>query len=417
MAQSGPNGVVRRRPRRTKPGPIEDRPLANQPIDAARARAGAGVLPAPPAVARVPGPAPGAIRARLAGLLAGRPGDMIRAGIGACIGIFLTGLLSEIVVSQSPAMMRLLLIAPMGAAAVLLFAVPTSPLAQPWSVIGGNTISALVGVICLKVIGFSLLGAGVAVGAAIALMIALRCLHPPGGAAALSAVLGGPMLGDHAFSFVGEVLLNAALLLAAAAVFNNLTGRPYPHRPQAAPTPALPFRPADVRPSDVAAALRDLESESLTIDLTQLDRLAAQYATRRALGTETCGSLALSCSEAIRLGTTLDQARRLMARGGHDRLAVIDAQDRYHGILTRGAIETGLRGGNALVPAFVSRALNGSMPAGPIETVTIARPKTRLSALGPDLLEGRVPAVPLIDERGAFRGFITRADLERRLKG
>ena len=67
--------------------------------------------------------------------------------------------------------------------AVLLFAAPASPLAQPWSVVGGNTLSTLVGVACVLLIPDPVAAAAVAVALAIAVMFALRCLHPPGGAA------------------------------------------------------------------------------------------------------------------------------------------------------------------------------------------------------------------------------------------
>ncbi|MCK4587067.1 MAG: HPP family protein, partial [Gammaproteobacteria bacterium] len=40
--------------------------------------------------------------------------------------------------------------ASMGASAVLLFVVPTSPLAQPWPFVGGHLVSALLGVCCAK---------------------------------------------------------------------------------------------------------------------------------------------------------------------------------------------------------------------------------------------------------------------------
>jgi CBS domain-containing membrane protein len=52
-----------------------------------------------------------------------------------------------------------------GASAVLVFAVPNSPLAQPWAVVGGNTVSALVGVLAVRWLGHSDLAAGLAVGA------------------------------------------------------------------------------------------------------------------------------------------------------------------------------------------------------------------------------------------------------------
>lgn len=67
-----------------------------------------------------------------------------------------------------------LLVAPMGASAVLLFAVPASPLAQPWSIIGGNLVSATIGVTCANVIGDPTLAAALAVALAICGMFALR---------------------------------------------------------------------------------------------------------------------------------------------------------------------------------------------------------------------------------------------------
>ncbi len=83
-----------------------------------------------------------------------------------------------------------LIVAPIGASAVLLFAVPTSPLAQPWSIIGGNTISAFVGLAVTQFVDDPALAIGLGVALAIAAMSVTRSLHPPGGAAALTAVLG-----------------------------------------------------------------------------------------------------------------------------------------------------------------------------------------------------------------------------------
>jgi CBS domain-containing membrane protein len=83
----------------------------------------------------------------------------------------------------------LLLVAPMGASAVLLFAVPASPLAQPWSIVGGNLVSATVGVACATWISDLVDAAALAIALAICAMFALRCVHPPSGAVALTAVL------------------------------------------------------------------------------------------------------------------------------------------------------------------------------------------------------------------------------------
>jgi CBS-domain-containing membrane protein len=130
----------------------------------------------------------------------------------------------------------------MGASAVLLFAVPEGPLSQPWAVVGGHLFSAVVGVLCAHLVVDPLLASAIAVGAAIGAMQVLRCVHPPGGATALSAVVGGPAVHALGMQYVlTPVLLNAAVIVAVAVAFNGLLGkRRYPaylaqRRPERSP--------------------------------------------------------------------------------------------------------------------------------------------------------------------------------------
>lgn len=115
-----------------------------------------------------------------------------------------------------------LAIASMGASAVLLFAAPHGALSQPWPVLGGHLASALVGVTCARWLGGEpMLAASLAVALAIAAMYSLRCLHPPGGATALYAVLGGDAVHALGYGYVfSPVLLNVVVLLAVAVAFN-----------------------------------------------------------------------------------------------------------------------------------------------------------------------------------------------------
>ncbi len=161
--------------------------------------------------------------------------ERMRAAVGALIGILLTGMLGYLSVGTTPALPAL--IAPMGASAVLLFAVPSSPLAQPWSILGGNIVSALIGVTIAALVPHVFIAAALAISIAIAAMISLRCLHPPSGAVALTAVLGGSAIHDLGYGFaLWPVAGNSIILLTIAVLFNNFTGRPYPHsiRPQPA---------------------------------------------------------------------------------------------------------------------------------------------------------------------------------------
>jgi CBS domain-containing membrane protein len=156
-------------------------------------------------------------------------GTYLRASIGALFGILITGYVTELALGMSMGLP--LLIAPMGASAVLLFAASNSPLAQPWSIIGGNLVSALVGVFTWMWLKDPIAASGVAVAGSIGIMSLLGCLHPPSGAVALTAVLGGSAVHEMGYTFVlWPVGVNSVLLLGVALLFNNLTGLRYPPR-------------------------------------------------------------------------------------------------------------------------------------------------------------------------------------------
>ena len=157
------------------------------------------------------------------------PPDYWLSPLGAVLGLIGTAYLSHFFLSD----FNPWFIAPMGASAVLLFGVPASTLAQPWSVIGGNLIAAVVGITCAKLIAPPILAVALAVSLAIALMMRLRCLHPPSGAVALTAILGGPQVSELGYQFVwSPVLINSLLFVMLAIIFNLVAKRDYPHHPK-----------------------------------------------------------------------------------------------------------------------------------------------------------------------------------------
>jgi CBS-domain-containing membrane protein len=94
--------------------------------------------------------------------------------------------------------------------------VPHGQLAQPWAVLGGHVISAIIGVTCAQVIANEILAASAAVGLAVGAMYYLGCIHPPGGATALSAVVGGESVHALGYHFViTPVLMNVVVILVA----------------------------------------------------------------------------------------------------------------------------------------------------------------------------------------------------------
>lgn len=141
------------------------------------------------------------------------------SALGALLGILAVMWVGEIWLGKNGG---LLAVASMGSAAVLLFAAPHGALSQPWPVFGGNIVSAVIGVTCARWLGTDpMLAASLAVALSIAAMYSLRCLHPPGGATALYAVLGGDAV--HALGYgyaLNPVLIDVVILLTVAVTFN-----------------------------------------------------------------------------------------------------------------------------------------------------------------------------------------------------
>jgi len=202
--------------------------------------------------------------------------DRLAACAGALVGIALTGVVTALLLHPQGAL--LMIVAPMGASAVLVFAVPASPLAQPWPVVGGNVISALVGIAAAHLVPVPALAAAVAVGGAILLMSLTRSLHPPGGAAALTAVIGGPAVAAAGWSFaLVPVGLNALILAACGLAFHRWSGHSYPHRPVPVAGHAPAAFPGEPHPEDVDRALEDL-GETFDVSREDLDLLFRRVA-------------------------------------------------------------------------------------------------------------------------------------------
>ena len=148
--------------------------------------------------------------------------------IGAFLGISVIAYINYNFVEEKDVIM---LIGSFEASAVLVYGAIKSPLAQPRNLIGGHVLSALIGVASYQLLQHHMwLASSVAVATAIAVMHATKTLHPPGGATALIAVIGGQKI--HALGFFYVILptaLGVAIMLMVALVVNNIPqNRRYP---------------------------------------------------------------------------------------------------------------------------------------------------------------------------------------------
>ena len=260
--------------------------------------------------------------------------ERLRLVIGALIGIFLTGLVCHLIGGDD--LQRLpWLVAPLGASAVLVFALPASPMAQPWAVVGGNTLSALVGIVGVHgvyLLGAPELAAALAVATAIALMLTLRCLHPPGGATALMMVMGG--IGDPAFALY-PVLLNSVLLVLVGIIYNNATRRPYPHM-QLSPVRGPMSSQEQLLDADLDAVLAHY-NQVLDVSRDDLKALLAETRLRaydRKLVEVRCADIMSRKLITVTLQTPLRDAWALLRTHRIRALPVVDSEMHVVGIIT-----------------------------------------------------------------------------------
>lgn len=323
------------------------------------------------------------------------------ACLGALIGIALTGFISSMLLGNGPHLP--LIVAPIGASAVLLFAVPTSPLAQPWSIIGGNTISAFVGLAVTQFVDDPALAIGLGVALAIAAMSVTRSLHPPGGAAALTAVLGGSAVAKWGLLFpLVPVALNSCLLVGLGILFHKLSRRKYPHVAAAAPvnkhsTEDLPPSVRmGIREEDIDRALLALD-ESFDIDRNDLGRLLRQVeleVSTRSRGDLTCADIMSRDVVSIDEGATASQARELILRHNLLTLPVRTSDGRLKGVI-------GLR--ELMHPGDDFRNYIVEAPT--------ASQSDPVMSLVPSLTDGLAHAVVVIDEMRRIIGLVSQSDL------
>jgi CBS domain-containing membrane protein len=394
-------------------------PMSSSDPSALRgAPAGAEVAPASPALHQVlswllrlwPAPVPIDTRERL------------RIVVGVGLGLLLTAVACR--GFAVPGVTTPWLVAPLGASALLVFAVPNSPMAQPWSVVAGNTVSALVGIAMARLIPDVAAASALAVAGAVVAMFALRCLHPPGGATALLMVLTHTTAFDAAFF---PVFANSALLVAIGAAYNTLTGHDYPHQ-QRAPkadrsAPASRFTPADL---DAALARRN---ELLDISRDDLEALlveAEAAAYRRNLLELRCGDVMTASPQVVHFGTPLLEAWGLMRRGRIKALPVVDRARRVVGIVTTADF---IRLADLDQPVGLAARLKGILrPSGAVHSdrpeavgqvmtrqVRVVNQATPVAEPVPLFASSGHHHLPVLDDERRIVGILTQSDLVRAL--
>lgn len=354
--------------------------------------------------------------------------EKLLSGVGGILGIALTAWTAHLVLDAAA---MPFIVASMGASTVLLMGAPHSPLAQPWAFAGGHLISAAIGVACAKFIPEPFLAAGLAVGIAITAMHYLRCLHPPGGATALMAALGNEQLRALGFKFLlTPVLVNVAILLAVALLFNRLAGRRYPHNlslPAKGGATAPAGRPA-VRlafdDDDLLAALRQMDGyiDVTGEDLERIYALALVHAHRDRQGDIRLKDVMTREVVTVRPSAPQEEVWALLRQHRIRGVPVIDGEGRVAGMVS---IADFLKARDWRVCdsltqrlKLILRAKSGATAERIMSTPVIsAREDARLSEAFLMFAQHGINHLPVLDEDRRLRGIVTRLDLLAALYG
>ena len=256
--------------------------------------------------------------------------------------IFFISLFTQAVIGVSNAP---IIVASMGASAVILFFIPNSPLAQPWPFIGGQLCSAFIGMSCALNIAETASASAVAVGGSILAMLLLRCLHPPGAATALAPVMAGESITSLGYSFIlVPVGINVGLMIILSVIINRwVMNRDYPSalalkeaEKNQHDRSSTPSNKVGITKQDIELALKNSDS-FVDITATELSHLlssAEMNTFKRIRGDICCADIMVRDTPSVEYGTEVEDAWKLIQTKKLKSMPVVDSANRVIGIIT-----------------------------------------------------------------------------------
>ena len=326
-----------------------------------------------------------------------------------------------------------IIVASMGASAVILFIIPHSPLAQPWPLVGGHLISAIIGITCAQLIADTIFASACASGASVFAMLLLRCLHPPAAATALTPILAGGPFNFMNYSFVlMPVGINVAIMLVMAIVINRWVLRyEYPIVPHKADNKKhkqgvmiQPSQRTGISEQDLEQALENMDMfmDISTGDLSKLLTDAQKQSFKRYRGNIICADIMVKNILTVEYGTDVEEAWKIMQGEKLKAMPVIDRAGRVIGIITWndffkfinvGANETFQEKFRAFIRRTPDVTTNKPESVGHIMTtsVSVLPEITHIADLIPLMSDQGYRQIPIVNNENRLVGMVYQANL------
>ncbi len=270
--------------------------------------------------------------------------EKLHSGLAGLVGIGLIMVVSEQYLDTEGLPW---VVASMGASAVLLFAAPNGPLSQPWNFVIGHLLSAFIGISVAQLIPDPVSAAAIAVALAIFAMYLTNSLHPPGGATALTAVVGGNAIAQLGYWYIlTPIAINIIVMLLWALIINNLLpNRHYPNglaelakkRQSTTAKPSLQEkRSAFIQRSELHQALTEMDifidiSEE---ELTKIFNLSLLHSFKKKIGDVTCRDIMSSPVMTVDYDTDAEIVWQKMMNEHVHAFPVIDKSGHVLGIIS-----------------------------------------------------------------------------------
>jgi CBS domain-containing membrane protein len=326
-----------------------------------------------------------------------------------------------------------IIVASMGASAVILFIIPHSPLAQPWPLVGGHLISAIIGITCAQLIADTIFASACASGASVFAMLLLRCLHPPAAATALTPILAGGPFNFMNYSFVlMPVGINVAIMLVMAIVINRWVLRyEYPIVPHKADNKKhkqgvmiQPSQRTGISEQDLEQALENMDMfmDISTGDLSKLLTDAQKQSFKRYRGNIICADIMVKNILTVEYGTDVEEAWKIMQGEKLKAMPVIDRVGRVIGIITWndffkfinvGVNETFQEKFRAFIRRTPDVTTNKPESVGHIMTtsVSVLPEITHIADLIPLMSDQGYRQIPIVNNENRLVGMVYQANL------
>jgi len=288
--------------------------------------------------------------------------EKLLSALASIIAIFLVMLCSQFFLAPHDLPW---IVASMGASAVLLFAVPQGPLSQPWPFVAGHLISGFVGVTVVLFIDDLVIASCLAVSSAIFFMYITGSLHPPGGATALTVVVGGSSIQSLGYMYLlTPVGINLLVMLLWALIVNNLLpNRCYPNGIQdvfSQKTMDDSHQPEqnslNISKEDVHEVLKEMNIfvDVSEADLNKIFHLSLNQLRKKRIGEVLCEDIMSFPAMSVEYGTEIESAWALMAKYKVHGFPVVDKVGRVIGMVSIADFLNQVKGSdeNTLVERF-----------------------------------------------------------------